>query len=124
MKRALMACVLVAGCEGDGGVVVCGEGTVLNATGDTCLADLTPSLACGAGTVQSGGECVPEGSRHFEIRLLDREISADRLQAIPVRVAGTNADGSPVVGEAIISIDRPGAGSFPNPRFELDGLGG
>jgi hypothetical protein len=124
MNRLLVVCLATFGCTGEEAVVTCGEGTVLNATAAECLPAPSPGLICGAGTVERGGECVPDPERRFEIRLLDREISADRLQPVPVRVYGTNADGSPVIGEAILSIDRPGAGAFPKPRFELDGLGG
>lgn len=129
MKRSLVvsiwAVAMAAGCAEDEGVVVCGEGTAINGTGDTCLPDPVPGLTCGAGTREDRGTCVPDpAGPRFELRMLDREISADRLQPVPVRVAGTYPDGSPVLGEALLSIDRPGAGAFPDPRIELDGLGG
>jgi outer membrane protein assembly factor BamB len=43
----------------DGGVVVCGPGTVLQ--GNACVPDGT-GLTCGPGTVQQGSQCVPDGS--------------------------------------------------------------
>lgn len=116
---------LLAGCAETAPAVECGVGTILNPAGDTCIVrDTDPELVCGVGTHEQDGECVPDTSTRFELRMRDREISADRLQLVPVVALGTHADGTPVTEAAILSIDRPGAGAFPRDRIELDALGG
>jgi hypothetical protein len=104
--------------------VECGEGTMLSLDGTTCIADAdAPRLTCGAGTRQVGLECILDNHRRFELRVKSRDISADRLHPISVLALGTNTDGTLVNEEAILSIDRPGAGVFSRSRIRLGEMG-
>jgi hypothetical protein len=85
--------------------------------------DPQPQLSCGAGTRQVGLECIVDDQRRFELRIKSKDVSADRLQVVPILALGTNADGSLVHETAILSVERPGAGLFPKARIELGEMG-
>lgn len=116
--------LLAIGCTDETSTPVeCGPGTTLTIDGLCVPMDDSPRLSCGAGTRQEGVECVVDDQRRFELRVKSRDISADRLQPIPILALGTNADGTLVNEPAILSIDRPGAGAFPRPRIQLGEMG-
>jgi hypothetical protein len=124
MKRLVLLPLIAFGCTDEGTVVECGDGTMLNIDGTMCIPDRdAPRLACGPGTKQIGLECVVDDQRRFELRVKSRDISANQLQPISVLALGTNADGSLVNEEALLTIDRPGAGLFTRSRFTLGEMG-
>jgi hypothetical protein len=85
--------------------------------------DPPPRITCGAGTRQEGSECIVDNRRHFELRIKSKDVSADRLQLVPILALGTNADGSLVHEPAVLRIDRPNAGLFPQQVVELGEMG-
>ncbi len=116
--------LLAIGCTDETATPVeCGPGTTLTTNGICVPEDDSPHLTCGAGTRQVGRECVVDDQRRFELRIKSRDISADRLQPVPVLALGTNADGTLVNEPAILSIDRIAAGAFPRPRIQLGEMG-
>jgi hypothetical protein len=124
-KLVLLSLPLIAfGCTDEGVTVDCGDGTMLSLDGTTCIPDNNaPRLTCGPGTRQEALSCVVDDRRRFELRVKSKDISADQLQPISVLALGTNADGSLVNEDAILSIDRPGAGTFPRARVTLGEMG-
>ena len=116
--------LLAIACTDETTPIECGPGTMLSLDGERCIPDDdAPRLACGAGTRQVGLECVVDNQRRFELRIKSRDISADRLQPVPILALGTSSDGTLVNEPAILSIDRAGAGAFPRPRIELGEMG-
>jgi hypothetical protein len=89
--------------------------------GSQCVA---PNTACGTGTHDQNGTCVPDHPMQtaYEIRVAPK-IAADGGTANEVFAFGTQPDGSPATDVVVLNTDRSGAGAYDHPQVTLGTMG-
>jgi hypothetical protein len=79
-------------------------------------------LACGPGTVDQNGTCVP-ATRRFELRIAETELGANGHTKRRVLALGTEVDGTPIAERVIVGVDRASAGSFTKTAVDMGTYG-
>jgi hypothetical protein len=88
---------------------------------DKLAPDAPDPLACGAGTIEQNGTCLP--ARHFELRIEETELGANGHTRRRIVAFGTEPDGSPVEELVTLGVDRASAGSLTDTMLHLGRYG-
>lgn len=123
-RASLLAFALaVSACSGGGPVgppspqPVCGAGTML--VGSECLPIVT---TCDPGMHLEGGVCVADVAR-YELRIAETTLGANGHTRHKVVALGTAPDGTPLVDDIVLGIDRSSAGAYDATELALAPLG-